>query len=474
MLSNITKDLLAQHDPSSVAILDSDLGTKTTYGQLLDSVMRTSDFLRREVGRGLVFHVATNTTASIVLYLSCLQSACPVVLLEPGRTDRLDRLLTAFDPDALLLPHTAETPAGGDAAMPLLDGTYKISIRHAVHRAQPLHHSLALMLTTSGSTGSPKLVRLTENNVLANAHSIAGYLRIQPDECSSQSLPMHYSYGLSLVNSHLAAGAAIMLTRHSFMRPEFWDAFDRTACTSFAGVPYMYETLERLEFDPKQHPTMRTMTQAGGGLRRDLIQSFYERSRSAGCRLFVMYGQTEATARISYVPFEQLGEKIGSIGIPVPNGHLSLLPVEDSDMQELVYRGPNVMMGYAETAGDLAAGDELEGTLRTGDLAAADNDGFFFLTGRLKRFAKLFGRRISLEDVEREVETRYAIRTAVLDREGQLLVYAAAKDEVIDPAGIAHFLAQRLSVPPKYIKVDRIAEIPMTASGKKDYKTLSS
>jgi long-chain acyl-CoA synthetase len=474
MLSSITKNLLAQHDPSSVAILDSDSGTRTTYGQLLESVMRTSDFLHQEVGRGLVFHVATNTTASIVLYLSCLQSGCPVALLEPGRSDRLDRLLQAFHPDALLLPQAAEIAGGGQVEMPLLDGTYKISLRCGVSRERPLHHSLALLLTTSGSTGSPKLVRLTENNVLANAHSIASYLQVQPDDRSIQSLPMHYSYGLSLVNSHLAAGATIVLTRHSFMRPEFWDAFDRTACTSFAGVPYMYETLDRLEFDPKQHPTMHTMTQAGGGLRRDLIQSFYERTRSADCRFFVMYGQTEATARISYVPFEQLGEKIGSIGIPVPQGHLSLMPQEDSDMKELIYQGPNVMMGYAETAGGLSVGDELGSTLRTGDLATVDTDGFFFLTGRLKRFAKLFGRRISLEDVEKEVETHYAIRAAVLDREGQLLVYAASDDEVIDPAGIARFVAQQLSVPPKYIRVDKIAEIPMTASGKKDYKTLSS
>ena len=187
-----------------------------------------------------------------------------------------------------------------------------------------------------------------------------------------------------------------------------------------------------------------------------------------------MYGQTEATARISYVPSEQLGEKIGSIGIPIPNGRLSLATREDSDQQELVYSGPNVMMGYAETAADLADGDELEGTLRTGDLATVDNDGFFFLAGRLKRFAKLFGRRISLEDVEKDLEMQYSIHAAAIDREGQLTVYAVARDEVLDRAGIARYLAQRLSVPPKYITVDAIAEIPMTASGKKDYKTLSS
>jgi long-chain acyl-CoA synthetase len=473
MSSSITNELLAQHDPSSIAIVDSDSGTATTYGQLLETVTQTSDSLRRELGRSVVFHVATNTVASIALYLSCLEAGCPVALLEPGRSDRFEPLLETFDPAAVFLPQGVQTTESGAARL-LFDGTYKITLRDTARKAPHLHHGLSLLLTTSGSTGSPKLVRLTLGNVFANARSIASYLGIHPGERSIQSLPMHYSYGLSLVNSYLVAGATIVLTRHSFMRPEFWDAFDRTGCTSFAGVPYMYETLHRLQFDPGQHPTMHTMTQAGGGLRRDLIQSFYERTLSAGCRFFVMYGQTEATARISYVPPEQLGEKIGSIGVPVPGGRLWLPPVDDSGMQELIYSGPNVMMGYAESADDLAAGDQLGGILRTGDLAAVDSDGFFFLTGRLKRFAKLFGRRISLEDVEKDIETRYAIHAAAIDREGQLQVYAAAHAEPVDRAGIARYLAQRLSVPPKYITVDAIAEIPMTASGKKDYKTLSS
>jgi acyl-CoA synthetase (AMP-forming)/AMP-acid ligase II len=303
------------------------------------------------------------------------------------------------------------------------------------------------LLTTSGSTGSPKLVRLTLANVLANAHSIVSYLDIQPGERSIQSLPMQYSYGLSLINSHLVAGATVVLTRHSFLRPEFWAAFDHTACTSFAGVPYIYETLYRLRFDPRRHVSLRTMTQAGGALRHDIIQSFYERTRAAGSRFFVMYGQTEATARISYVPCECLGKKIGSVGIAIPHGYLALAPLEDSQLQELLYSGPNVMMGYADSVADLSAGDALGGTLHTGDLAR--------------------------QDVEHHLETRYPIHAAVLDREGQLLVYAAALEQV-DWKDITHYLVQWLSVPPKSVTVVTMAELPLTVSGKKDYKALVS
>jgi len=172
-------NLLAQHKPSSVAILDADHGTATTYGQLLEGIEQTSDFLRREVGRGLVFHVATNSVASIVLYLSCLDSGCPVGLLEPGMSNRLERLLEAFDPDALVLPREIETPSGMPAALPVPDGAHRISLRRPGRRAAAIHADLALLLTTSGSTGSPKLVRLTQTNVLANARSIVSYLDIQ-------------------------------------------------------------------------------------------------------------------------------------------------------------------------------------------------------------------------------------------------------------------------------------------------------
>jgi acyl-CoA synthetase (AMP-forming)/AMP-acid ligase II len=466
-------DLLTRHNPTSIAILDTDHGVEMTYGQLVTQVTHAADYLRREFNRALVFHIATNTVPSIVLYLACLELGFPVALLDPGCSEGLAPLLRAYEPDVVLLPQQTDLPAGFQQGEALPDAAYRVGLSHTAGSGRPLHPDLALLLTTSGSTGSPKLVRLTLANVLANAHSIVSYLDIQPGERSIQSLPMQYSYGLSLINSHLVAGATVVLTRHSFLRPEFWAAFDHTACTSFAGVPYIYETLYRLRFDPRRHVSLRTMTQAGGALRHDIIQSFYERTRAAGSRFFVMYGQTEATARISYVPCERLGTKIGSVGIAIPHGYLALAPLEDSQLQELLYSGPNVMMGYADSVADLSAGDALGGTLHTGDLARQDGEGFFYLTGRLKRFAKLFGRRINLEDVEHHLETRYPIHAAVLDREGQLLVYAAALEQV-DWKDITHYLVQWLSVPPKSVTVVTMAELPLTVSGKKDYKALVS
>jgi acyl-CoA synthetase (AMP-forming)/AMP-acid ligase II len=312
---------------------------------------------------------------------------------------------------------------------------------------------------------------LAERNVLANAVSIAEYLELGPGERAIQSLPMYYSYGLSVLNSHLVSGGTVVLTSDSFIRPEFWKVVDHHSCTSFAGIPYMYETLHRLRFDPARHSSLRTLTQAGGGLKPDLISHFHGLTTKVGMRFVVMYGQTEATARISYVPPGRLGEKIGTIGIAIPGGHLSLREIPGESMCEMIYRGPNVMMGYAECQADLALGDELKGELPTGDLAVQDGDGYFRLVGRLNRFAKLFGRRISLEDVERSLENTFKVPVAVVEGDNLLRIFMEGL-VLAKPEEVVHAVCEQLAVPPKAIEIRNVEQLPRTGNGKKNYSAL--
>jgi acyl-coenzyme A synthetase/AMP-(fatty) acid ligase len=219
---------------------------------------------------------------------------------------------------------------------------------------------LALILTTSGSTGNPKLVRLTAAAVRANAASIATALDIDGDDVAPTTLPLFYSYGLSVLTSHLLSGATVVLDRRNLTTPDFWGAIDRYGATSLAAVPYQYALLQRLRFAPDRYRRLRTLTQAGGPLRPELVADFHRRMSAVGGRLFVMYGQTEATARMTVLPPKLLPEKIGSVGFPVPGGCVTI----GADTGEVMYQGPNVMMGYAETAADLARGDDLCGRLR--------------------------------------------------------------------------------------------------------------
>jgi long-chain acyl-CoA synthetase len=463
---------LTQHPPTNIALIDAATGRTISYSELADLVTQASQQLQQLTDRCLVFLDAANTPDFVISYLACLTADFPVCLLDGNDApSAAAKLIDLYCPTLILSTNSDRLTANYTPAGELPQTNYQIHRSTLTHRFPSPHPSLSLLLPTSGSTGNPKLVKLTLASLQANAASISEYLGLSSQEAAIQSLPLHYSYGLSLLNSHLHAGGRIVLTPHSFMRPEFWQDATNYSCTSFAGVPYMYETLHRLRFSFADHPHLQTFTQAGGGLRADIKKAFALQAQSQQRRFVVMYGQTEATARIAYVPPDRLLDKLDAIGIAIPQGQLQLEPVEGSDLSELVYVGANVMMGYAESAESLAIGDELQGRLKTGDLAIVDDEGFFQLQGRLKRFAKLFGKRVSLDDVETDVELSFNCRAAAVESTNGLTLFFVSTTE-LEPREIKRHIATKLAVTPVAVTVKLIEALPMTSSGKKDYKSL--
>ncbi|GLQ88542.1 AMP-binding protein [Dyella flagellata] len=348
------------------------------------------------------------------------------------------------------------------------------------HQRAPDQHSkantdLALLLSTSGSTGGPKLVRLSLDNLQANAEAIAKYLQLSTDDRPITSLPMHYSYGLSVINSHLLVGAPLLLTPESVTTRGFWNFFKEFGATSFSGVPTTYAMLKQMRFERMDLPSLRVMTQAGGRLAPDLVKWFGELAKVRQQRFFVMYGQTEATARISYVPPEHLLDKLESIGIAIPGGALELIgeggePIAEPDsVGELCYTGPNVMMGYALGPDDLALPDMQHGRLRTGDLAKRDRDGYFYIVGRLKRFIKVFGNRIGLDEIEHQLRED-GFDAAVTGKDDLLVV--AVRGEDVSPDDLAHRLSARYRIHKSAIRVRSVASFPLSSSGKVLYMDL--
>jgi acyl-CoA synthetase (AMP-forming)/AMP-acid ligase II len=457
---------------TGVALLTADGGGAIRYHELSDWVEANRRLLRGLPRPALAFQFAPNSAGAVAAYLACLAEGLPLGLGEPAVAPRT-RVIEAYLPSALILSEHEPAPEPYELIGEMSGGDLRLWSRKSGAFHVVPHRDVALLLATSGSTGDAKFVRLSYANLAANARSIIDYLGIGPSEVAIQSLPIHYSYGLSVLNSHLMAGATVALTDHSFMRPEFWQVVDEYRCTSFAGVPYMYETLHRLRITPTDRPSLRTLTQAGGHLRVELVKHFHQAAVERGSRFFVMYGQTEATARIAYVPSEKLKEKYGSIGIAIPGGALWLQSVDDEPaLQQLYYRGPNVMLGYANGPADLARGDDLQGVLVTGDLAECDVDGFFRLTGRLTRFAKLFGKRVNLASVETEIEKHFPVRAAALES-GDGLRLLLEGGSAADGDRVRLHLANLLGVPPLALRVSAIERLPMTASGKKDYKALA-
>jgi acyl-CoA synthetase (AMP-forming)/AMP-acid ligase II len=456
------------------ALVEESPERSVSYRELGRRVKSTRAVLASQPRPALAFQFAGNGPDSVVSYLACLAEGIPLGLGDSSGALRA-RVIGAYQPTLLFLPSDESAAEEGYEPLPSQPEGGLVVWRRRDRAPYPVspNPALALLLATSGSTGDVKFVRLSRANLLANALSISQYLGLSDSERAVQSLPMSYSYGLSVLNSHLVSGASVAFSAHSFMRPEFWRAVDSCGCTSFAGVPYMYETLARLGINPAEGRSVRTLTQAGGHLKVDLVRRFHHAAEGAGARMFVMYGQTEATARISYVPPERLAEKAGSIGIAIPSGQLSLRPVDgDPATSQIWYSGPNVMLGYATCPGDLALGDDLGGVLATGDLGERDGDGFFRITGRLSRFAKLFGKRVNLAMVESEVEVRFPVRAAAVDAGDRIRVFVERGDAATTGSVRSH-VASFLGVPPVTIVTEAIELLPMTASGKKDYKALA-
>jgi long-chain acyl-CoA synthetase len=454
------------------ALLAESREQSITYAQLGQWVAADRALLSGLERPALAFMFGASGPSAVAAYLACLAEGIPLGLGEPSPHLRA-RVIDSYQPSVILLPRSDPLPEGYLVAGVLAGGDWVLCRSECGAYELAPHPDLALMLATSGSTGDSKFVRLSLANLASNAASIAQYLGIGPGEVAVQSLPLHYSYGLSVLNSHLVAGGAVAMTGHSFMRPEFWRFAGDRDCTSFAGVPYMYETLHRLRISPLATPSIRTLTQAGGRLRVDIAREVHEAATRRNARLFLMYGQTEATARMSYVPPSLLPAKADSIGVPVPGGRLWLEAVETEPfLNELHYSGPNVMLGYASAPADLALGNEMGGELSTGDLAERDSDGIFRITGRIARFAKLFGRRVDLAGVEAEVERVFFVRAAAIDAGDHLRIFLEGGDGRESTAIRSH-LADLLGVPPGVVRVEPVAQLPLTPSGKKDYKALA-
>jgi acyl-coenzyme A synthetase/AMP-(fatty) acid ligase len=451
-----------------VAVIDSGADTAWTYKALSAEVSRRRDLLADE-GKSLLFLFCRNEPPYLAWYLAALEAGHAVALLN----DQIDAQLAA-NLVSLYRPEWVLT------SLPVDPGAYESPDAAGLWRRRrldsvPLHHDLALLLSTSGSTGSPKFVRLRRANVEANAESIRQALSISEQDVPVAHLPIHYSYGLSVVNSHLLAGASIVLTREGLVSSAFWEGIRRYHVNSFSGVPYTYQILRRLGLDKVNAPTLRIMTQAGGKLDTGNIAYFHERMIERQGSFFVMYGQTEATARISILPSTDLPSKLGSAGGAIPGGVIRIYdetgePVADPDTEgELVYTGPNVMLGYATQREDLAKGDELGGRLFTGDRARLDAGGYAYILGRSKRDAKLFGLRVNLDELEAFVK-RNGPAAAVANSD-RVVIFCEFGSEAAHHE-IRAALAAKLKIHRSAFEFRRVDRLPTKDTGKVNYEDL--
>ncbi|MET9853915.1 AMP-binding protein [Streptomyces sp. NPDC006450] len=451
--------LAAHGDRTAVITADGPV----SYAELAVRVDRAARRLGRE--RRLVLLVAANTVDALVVHLAALAAGHPVLLVPGDHPEAVQSLIDAYDPDVVARPE------GGDV---VLDERREVS-------AHELHPDLALLLSTSGSTGSPKLVRLSHENLQSNAEAIAQYLDIRDTDRAATTLPLHYCYGLSVVHSHLLRGAGLILTDLSVADTCFWELFEAARGTALAGVPYTFDLLDRVGFADMELPHLRYVTQAGGRLAPDRVRHYAALGRAAGWKLFVMYGQTEATARMAYLPPHLAEFRPEAAGIAVPGGSFRLRPLadgpdhpdglhgSDENTGELVYSGPNVMLGYARSPEDLSLGRSVH-ELRTGDIARRSPDGLYEIIGRRSRFAKILGLRIDPGQVEAML-ARHGV-SALCTGDDEALRIAAVVGDDWDARRIAGRVAQDCGLPARAVHVRVLTALPRLPSGKPDYRAV--
>jgi acyl-CoA synthetase (AMP-forming)/AMP-acid ligase II len=465
-------DLVTHHDapPRSPAV--NVAGARTlTYGDLAGLVGEVQKSLRHD-SKALVLCAGDRDLPTVLAYLAGLRLGHTVAFMPASA-----EILSAYQPEFVVPAAGAETVLADAGYRPFEHSTSGTTIfrRQASRPADDIHADTALLLATSGSTGSPKAVRLSYSGLADNTTAIIRALGITPADRGPTTLPITHAYGLSVLNTHLLAGASIMLSDRSPLSLAMWDQLTRSGATSLAAVPMTYAALGPAHVNLLSRTKISTMTQSGARLGDELTMRLVRMMDQRQGRFFVMYGQTEATARIACLNPADLPDRLGSVGTPMPGGTITIEPVATHDRARpdegaVFYRGPGVMLGYATGRADLRRGAEVD-ALDTGDLGYL-RDGYLYLTGRTKRIVKVLGVRTSLDDLEHMVE-RSGQPTAVICGDDDVLYLVGAGDPAVHEQQRRQ-LAESLGVPGRHVVFRAVDRLPRTPGGKVDYRTLAT
>ncbi len=436
------------------AVMDASTGEWVSYGELTERARAWASCLTGP--RGLVFHYIHNSVDDVAALLGAIAAGHAVALFDPKLPEATRaELEQRYSPEWVI-----EQGLSRNSGLPL----------HL--QSGSLDPALTLLLSTSGSTGSPKLVRLSAEALKVNAEGIAEVLHITEDDVAAGYLPLHYSYGLSVLLSHLCSGARILLTKDGLTDRTFWPALRSAEVTHMPGVPFHFQIMAKLGFARLGLTSLRTLTQAGGNLDLETRRNAHAFMSARGGRFFVLYGQTEAAPRMTTLQHDEFKEAETSVGTALPGCRIEILNSDTSGTGEVVFHGPNVMLGYAKERADLALGNEQSGRLHTGDLGYLDRAGRLFITGRVKRFAKVYGLRVNLDDLEIAANT-IATAAVVQNGEGVRIYLVTSEPDYNHKAqAVQDRLLERYTLPRAAFEFVRLDAIPTTERGKVDYATL--
>lgn len=458
-----------------------------SYEEVFEKSLLLANYIHEKLGMGNnIILVSENSYFFITAYLAIIKSGNVCVPLNPSiEQENLEFIVAktrsplGFISEFALrkLNLTLEHYSEKNINSAILNANENSSINAEFDGSQ-----VAEIIFTSGSTAMPKGVMLTHNNIIANTESIIQYLKLTQDDIVMVVLPFYYCYGLSLLHTHLRVGGQLVINNNFIFLASTIKKLNDFRCTGFAGVPSHFQILLRKTelFKNTMFPYLRYVTQAGGKLENVFILEFVESFPTVS--FYVMYGQTEATARLSYLPPDLLKTKLGSLGKGIPGVELKVVDkigntVKPGKTGEIIAKGNNVMLGYFDDP-DESAKAICNGWLYTGDIATTDDDGYIFLTARKKEIMKIGGRRISPKEIEAVIYmipgiidcSVKAVNDDILGEAIKATIVISENESNINQDIIKSFCSNKLAhyKIPSFIEIKN--EMSLSATGKKAYQ----
>jgi len=439
-----------------------------TYEKLTNYIDKFSKNIRN---KSLVFIICKNNLESIVSYLSFMKSKCVISLLDENISEKsLQNLIKNYRPEYIFFDKKRKINLENYSSTYSFYN-HELLVSKKKYRIK-LNNQLSLLISTSGSTGTSKFVRQSNKNLHNNTKIICDYLSISEKDTTITTLPMSYVYGLSIINTHLYSGSSIVLNSKSLVEKDFWKSLQKNKVTNFGGVPYTYSILERINLNNFNLKYLRYTTQAGGKLNKITAKNILNKYKNLNIKLCIMYGAAEATARMSYVPFSDIKNKISSIGKPINGGKFFIIDQNERRVTkpniigELYYKGKNVCLGYANSYKDLSKGDTNKGILRTGDLAYKDKGGYYYIAGRKDRYIKIYGLRVNLQELEEIIFDFGVENMCVEEKLNKILIYVKNFKNFYS---LIKYINKETNLHPSSFKIINIKEFPLNKNLKISY-----
>lgn len=459
---------------NNLALIDKARNINISYKDL---VSYSNVYCEPIPSRNLVLVLCDNSPQCIAIYVGFIRKRIiPIMISSNTPIDTIIDYVDCYKPDYIYKSSKINLPIENYNNVSSYDNFDLLKYIGKYHRI--INPDLALLLPTSGSTGAPKFVRLSYNNLYSNTSSISDYLNICSSDRAITSLPLYYSFGLSVINTHIFNGASIVITNDSFLDVRFWNTVEKLKVTTVSGVPFSFKMLRRMNIERYDLSSIRYITQAGGKL--DAKEAMYWNNllSKQNILFIIMYGQTEATARMSYLPIITDTEHAKSIGQAIPGGRFALYDREGCSITdlnvegELVYFGENVSLGYATNIDDLALGDQNNKILHTGDIAYKGESGYYYITGRKKRFLKLFGIRVGLDQLENSLNA-LGVNCICGGKDDQLKVYLLNDTDSDSNTKLANdYISEKTLISPVSYEICLIDRFPVSDTGKILYSKL--